>query len=268
MNKKQVIVIALCTLGGVAIALLPREGDHKAHENHNHVSFDIKNYIDEAISRRTTKDIASLIDNQIKTNDTVALANVLQVLDSIHEPAIGAYLAENCANKYSSSSLWLKAAYRYFDSFKQATDSSVAKGMQLKAIDSYNKVVELNPENLDAKVDLGVLYTETSNPMQGITLLREVITKNPEHENALYNLGVLSVKSGQTDKAIERFETLVKSHPAREDAQLILGNLYVQANKIELAKSILTKLAAKSKNEEVKNEAKAQLESISHLHNQ
>ena len=66
-----------------------------------------------------------------------------------------------------------------------------------KAIDCYKKVIEINPKNYDAKTDLGVCYAEgTSNPMQGILMLREVVQEAPKHVMAQYNLGVLSVKSG------------------------------------------------------------------------
>ena len=70
---------------------------------------------------------------------------------------------------------------------------------------SHGKVLAINPDNLDAKTDLGICYAEgTTTPMQGIMLLREVVEKNPG-ANAQFNLGILSVRSGQYDKALERF---------------------------------------------------------------
>lgn len=47
---------------------------------------------------------------------------------------------------------------RYFDAFKSGKDSLEASYFLSAAITSYNKVLELNPSNLNAKTDLGILY--------------------------------------------------------------------------------------------------------------
>ena len=105
-----------------------------------------------------------------------------------------------------------------------------------KAVESYNKVLELNPGNLDAKTDLGVCYAEgTGNQMQGILMLREVVKENPEHENAQFNLGILSVRSGQMEKAAERFEKVLSINPKRLEARYILGQTYMKLGNNEKA---------------------------------
>ena len=49
---------------------------------------------------------------------------------------------------------YLDAAFRYFDAFKLAGDSSLKGVLVQKAITNYQEVIKLNPENLDAKTDL------------------------------------------------------------------------------------------------------------------
>ena len=95
--------------------------------------------------------------------------------------------------------------------------------------------MEINPKNLDAKTDLGVCYAEgTSDPMKGISLLREVVVANPKHETAQLNLGFLAVKSGQFDKAIARFDTVLIINPKNTDVYSYLGDVYLRKkNKVK-----------------------------------
>ncbi len=156
--------------------------------------------------------------------------------DNARIPGAAARYFELKAEKTGIEKDWLGAAYRYFDAFKSAKDSSESEFFVGKAILSYTKVLELNPQNLNAKTDLGVLYTEgTAEPMKGIMMLREVVTTDPKHENANLNLGFLSMKSGQFEKATERFKKVLEINPARIDMYVYLGEAYVRLGQKEKA---------------------------------
>ena len=150
--------------------------------------------------------------------------------DAMHKPAIAAHYFEEHAKQDQQENSWLNAAYRYFDAFRATTDSSERSSLVRDAIRCYENVLQKNPANLDAKTDLGVCYAEgTSNPMQGIMMLREVVTQNPEHENAQFNLGVLSMRSGQYEKAAERFQKVLAINPARKEMYLLEGRAWMMA---------------------------------------
>src|SRR5690606_23405365 len=75
----------------------------------------------------------------------------------------------------------------------------------------------LDNKNLSAKTGLGsALVTGTSNPMQGIALLREVVEADPKNVEANKALGLFSLQSQQFDKAIDRFKTVVEQKPDAE----------------------------------------------------
>jgi len=160
----------------------------------------------------------------------------LDLYDSIgHEfdknstPGVAAWYFEQKADRSNGEADWLKSAYRYFDAYKAAKDSAEMSWFVQEAISSYSKVLEINPGNLDAKTDLGILYAEgTGEPMKGIMMLREVVTENPLHQNAHLNLGFLSMKSGQYDKAIERFNKVLEINSSRIDMHVYLGEAYVR----------------------------------------
>lgn len=188
------------------------------------------------------KQVLAQLEQSLKVNgdrDTAALDAMGRFWDRNQIPAAAAVWFERKSEINKNELSYLDAAYRYFDAFKMAADTGVRGMMVDKAILNYEKVLEINPGNLNAKTDLGACYAEgTNEPMKGIMLLREVINANPKHEMAQYNLGMLSVKSGQLDKAIERFNTVLEINPARNEVNFYLGQVYIQ--KGDTAKAIST----------------------------
>jgi tetratricopeptide (TPR) repeat protein len=79
----------------------------------------------------------------------------------------------------------------------------IRKWQALEAIGCFNKVLELNPENTEAKIALATCYTEgTGETMKGVTLLREVTQKDSNNISANIILGKLAIQSGQFDKLL------------------------------------------------------------------
>ena len=101
------------------------------------------------------------------------------------------------------------------------------------AMDGFEKALVLNPENLSAKTNLGTAIVESSSmtgtqPMKGITLLREVIQKDSNNIDANLQLGLFSVTSQQFDKAIERFKRILRIDSTHIDMYVYLGDTYMQ----------------------------------------
>jgi len=161
--------------------------------------------------------------------DTSVIQSLVSFWDEAKSPAIAAGFSKLKATQTGLEKDWIGAAYRYFDATKAATDSLESVWFVSQAMEAYNKVLEINPKNLNAKTDLGILYAEASpEPMKGITLLREVVAEDPLHENAQMNLGFLSMKSGQYDKAIERFNQVLKINSSRIHARLHWRGLFAE----------------------------------------
>jgi tetratricopeptide (TPR) repeat protein len=208
-----------------------------------------------ATGPETGFDIGDLVLFQENTLDTAEKARVGAWKDSIREGgsmeyydslaamwdnkgtfALSAWYYEEKAKADRAEQSYLQAAYRYFDAYKQAVDSTMRVAMVEAAIRNYKTVLEQNPDNENAKTDLGVLYAEaTPQPMQGIRLLQEVVAANPRHENAQLNLGILSVRSGQFDKAVQRFRTVLDINPERVDVRLMLARTYMEMGRRDSA---------------------------------
>jgi len=88
-------------------------------------------------------------------------------------------------------------------------------------------VLELNPDNVDAKIALATCYTEgTGETMKGVTLLREVTQKDSNNISANIILGKLAIQSGQFDKAIKRLELVLNLRPENTEALYFLAEAY------------------------------------------
>ena len=210
---------------------------------------------------RSAEDVLSKDTGNVALMDTLA-----RLWDKARFPVVSAHYFEKIANRQPSESNWINAAFRYFDAFKGSSDSMVKAMMVEKSIRAYKKVLEINPDNLNAKTDLGICYAEgTSNPMQGIMMLREVVEKNPDHENAHYNLGILSLKSGQNEKAVERFEKVLKINPSRIEARYLLGRTYFENGNKEKALEVLKDMNKFTSDLEVLREVD---KLINHINNQ
>lgn len=235
-------------------------------ENNAASSFDEQLAMAKARLKRQETDKLNALEKQLEqsSTDTAVLAQLGRTWDELGDPSISSHYFEVIATTTPGEKEWLNAAYRYFDAFKMSDDSTARAVMVQKAIDCYNKVLEVNPQNLDAKTDLGVCYAEgTPNPMQGISLLREVIQAKPDHENAQYNLGILSVKSGQLEKAVERFTKVQQINPENYEAGYLLGRCYLQLGKKSEAMAALENVVKGSKDPQLKEESNKLLNQIS-----
>lgn len=260
-GSKQLLLIAGAILLTATLYFAPKKiKKDTLSDNHSEV-FSFEAFAKEAkgqLKRQEAEKLNEVEAALAKDPSSISLTDSLgKMWDRLNMPQVSSHYYELIAEKKSDEKSWINAAYRYYDAFRMTGDSTLRKNFVDKAISSYQKVLELNPENLDAKTDLGLCYAEgTSSPMQGILLLREVVAKNPGHEMAQFNLGILSVKSGQYDKAVERFQKVLEINPSNNEARFLLGRTYSALGKKDLALENLKMIRGSDDsrlNEEVKN---------------
>ncbi len=121
----------------------------------------------------------------------------------------------------------------YLALLQREADPSKIKWLSLEAIPCFEKVIELNPNNDEAKIALATCYTEGMGEiMKGVTLLREITDKDSTNIPANLMLGRMSVESGQFDKAIKRLELVLLKDSENTEALYFLAEAYKgQGNK-------------------------------------
>ncbi len=178
------------------------------------------------------KDVSHNDEHQALENFVAQLKNI-----SLFDSA-GYYLALE-ADQNPTLGHNLAAADAYYEASVFAINPAKASRASDKARKYYELVLKQDPKNTDAKAQLAMTYVTTSNPMQGIAMLREIVEKDPNHAKAIENLGLLSVQSGQYDKAVTRFERLIELKPDDASAHLYLGVSYKEIGAKEKAKEQL-----------------------------
>ena len=151
------------------------------------------------------------------------------------------YYLEAVAATQPGEKAWQQAADAYFQAYSFAANADRKKMLGGKAMELYAKVLAANPANLDAKINLGMAYMSTDNPVKGVTLLREVLAADPKNEKVLYDLGILAMQSNQLDKAAERFGQLVQVNPNNVEGQFYLGIALARTNRPAEARQALLK---------------------------
>lgn len=192
-----------------------------------------------------------------------ALTAIIQDAETQNRVEWAGYYREIIANKEKTETKYLDAASRYFEATKMVSDTALKRKIALRAISIYEKVLKINPNNVNASVDMAVCYTLTGNPMQGIFMLRDVADKNPNHVLAQHNLGILSMQTGQFEKAVKRFEKVLTLKPQntmiKEQALLYAGIAYMEMKKKNEAKMKFNELISTTQNPDYQAEAKQYL---------
>jgi len=146
------------------------------------------------------------------------------------------------AIEFPSQENYLIAGDAYYEAFNFAVDNTKRKNLGERAQDYYKRVLDENSSLHDVKSKLAMTYVASSNPMQGITMLREVLAADPDNELAIYNLGMLSITSGQLEKAIDRFKRLIELNPEKPEGYFYAGYCLFELGNEEESKPYFQKV--------------------------
>ena len=245
MQRNQYILIGS---GLLLIGLLyffgQRKGENKP-ANHTHqegsgenvmnptaeiVSLDILNYEKEAIAKldpaNKTK-AESLVQKALEAKTPIAYKDLAEFWEKEKDLNIAANYYKKAAFLENTEKSVTFAGNLFLAVMQKTDKPEIRKWQALEAIESFNKVLELNPDNVDAKIALATCYTEgTGETMKAVTLLREVTQKDSNNISANIILGKLAIQSGQFDKAIKRLELVLNLRPENTEALYFLAEAY------------------------------------------
>ncbi len=172
------------------------------------------------------------------------------------------YFLSLAADQYPSPESSEKAGNAYYEAFGFALDADKVAFTADQTRKYLTKVLEIDPTRLDLKTKIAMTYVSSSNPMQGITMLREVLAEEPTNEDGLFNMGILSMQSGQYKRATERFEELIQYHPNNLQGQFYLGVSYFEANQKNKAKAQFEKVKGMTQDEMILGSIQSYLEKL------
>ncbi len=138
-----------------------------------------------------------------------------------------AYAQERAERNNGSGTDWMNAGERFRSAASFQKHEDHLDPIYKAAIACFEKALQLDPTNLDAKTGLGISIVDgTNDPMSGIEVLKSVEAADSNHINVQLALADFAVRSEQYDKAIERYSRVLKLKPEYYAIHLSLAELY------------------------------------------
>jgi tetratricopeptide (TPR) repeat protein len=258
MKTKQIVTIGLAIVLVVILYNLPKviinkDNKNKLAEGKNTTTeldkiSDLKKTIltENQIQKITTlrNNFNTVLDVEKRCNFADSLAETfisLSLLDS------AAWYAEKLVLLNTELKAKATAADIYYNLYTLADEPTVANRFATKAQQYYKDILEKDPTNTAAKINMAMTYVTSENPMQAVLYLREILEKEPNNESAIFNLGILSLQSGQYDKALARFKKLIEINDRNWKAYLYCGVALAELGDIQAAEQYFTKVVDNSK---------------------
>lgn len=169
---------------------------------------------------------------------------------------------EKAANLDPTLDRWSNAGNAYYEAFTYAIDQGMVEYYGQKARECFQPVLVEEPNRNDLKTKIGMTLVSSSNPMEGITMLREILEDDPENQDALLNLGILAFQTRQFNTAIGRFENLVSIDDNHTSGHFYLAMSYFEVGEMEKAKQQFLIVKDQDQSEEVQATVDSYLEEI------
>jgi Tfp pilus assembly protein PilF len=104
-----------------------------------------------------------------------------------------------------------------------------------KAIQAYQKVIELNPTYIEAYNNLGIIYQEIGNLDRAFGAYQKSIKINPRYEKGHNNLGILLYLKGRNEEALEAFQKALAINSNNIESHINLGVLFKKQGQLNKA---------------------------------
>lgn len=203
------------------------------------------------------------LNSAIETDKIAYLDSLSTAWSVLKNPYLAAHYLKQKANLDANKESYLRSGRLYFLAFETLKDSSFKDQSLKEATALFEKVQEIDPKDDDVRLELALCYIENpTNPMRGISLLRQLIDENPKNENALFNLGILSMRSGQFDKAIGRFEEILAFSPERIELFRYIAHCYEQIGEKDKAIVYFSRFKSKTSDQRLRDETDRYIEKL------
>ena len=96
---------------------------------------------------------------------------------------------------------------------------SAESGKNTEAARNLREVVQREPANIDARLELGKALFETGDVQGAIEQTKAILERQPDHADALYNLGAIYGNVGNAELARDYWSRLIAAKPQTDSAQ-------------------------------------------------
>jgi tetratricopeptide (TPR) repeat protein len=123
------------------------------------------------------------------------------------------------------------------------------------AITEYRQLLQLRPDNVEAKVNLGAALAHVGQFDEAIAIYRSVLPSLKEKNMVIFDLGLAYYKKGDLANAREQFAAVHQSWPNHVQAAILLADTEIKLGDAESAANMLAPLEqANSRNSDFEYE--------------
>jgi tetratricopeptide (TPR) repeat protein len=109
----------------------------------------------------------------------------------------------------------------------QSGEAAIQQGNLAAAEKDFNHVLELVPQDVGARVNLGVIFMREEKWDKALDYLKQAEKLAPQVAGIRLNVGLVHYRQGQYAAAIPEFESVLKQQPDSAQAQRLLGLCYL-----------------------------------------
>jgi tetratricopeptide (TPR) repeat protein len=124
----------------------------------------------------------------------------------------------------------------------------IAKNELKKAVIELKNVVQLEPKDDSAYLELGEVYLKLKEPREAFQAYTRAVSANPDNLKAQLKLGQMLLLGRQTDEAKKKAEMILAKSPNDVEALSLLSGVKVQERDLEGAIKTLEKAASLNPN--------------------
>ncbi len=175
-------------------------------------------------------------DDLLKIADKLAADSDNEKALEVYEKALRASpLDINIKIRIADLSYELGQKERALKGFGLIASECLEKGDPGKAEQFYQKVIELDPENINSLVGLSNILDKADNTEEALNYLSKALSIAPDDRNVLLKYSELAIKADKTEQAQKVLTKLIEVDPQDTDVKKLLGAIYLKDDQIESA---------------------------------
>lgn len=164
--------------------------------------------------------------------------NVIAIILIITTGIIGVYTWQRCGIWKDSITLYNEVCKWYPNipaPFQHRGELYAKKGEDRRAIEDFNKALEIDPEFVPALVSRGNAFVRIGAIKLAMKDYSRALEINPDEANAHNNIGYLLFIMGEVDKGISEINRSIELNPSNSYAYYNRGKIYLSLKKYKLA---------------------------------
>lgn len=255
-NKFLVFGIALLVIVGIYLFVPTKTNKRDADVSNLTSQYTLEQYRYSFINKQadSTKVLLNQIEAKIsEANDSLSAVSALtagiEEYTRLQAPEIAALLIFKKADYIKNTNSWELTGNNFLSLLSDPRlDSNLVNDVSKHAIQSFEKSISLDSNNVGSKMKLAQCFLELSNkPMDGVQLLLGIAKKDPKNIDAQLLLAKFGLVSGQIEKVNQRLENVLSLQPLNTEALLMRAEVHARTNQFELAAKDLTTVKNNSK---------------------